>query len=62
MGISWQVDKERLAPGDRVAFFPHGTPGPYRAFLGILRENRKRAKRERELEKEKTGCVSKRMG
>jgi hypothetical protein len=28
-------------PGDRVAFLPYGTPGPYRAFLGIWREGRK---------------------
>jgi len=33
-------------PGDRVALLPHGTPGPYRYFLGIARENRERAKRE----------------
>ena len=33
-------------PGDRVAFFPHGTPGPYRVFLGIARENAERARRE----------------
>ena len=35
-----------VAPGDRVAFCPHGTPGPYRVFLGIVRENRERARRE----------------
>ena len=35
-------------PGDRVAFFPHGTPGPYRVFLGIARENAERARRESE--------------
>jgi hypothetical protein len=22
-------------PGDRLAFIPHGTPGPYRVLLGI---------------------------
>lgn len=33
-------------PGDRVAFFPHGTPGPYRVFLGIARENAERVRRE----------------
>ena len=33
-------------PGDRVAFFPHGIPGPYRVFLGIARENAERARRE----------------
>jgi len=35
-------------PGDRVAFFPKGTPGPYRVFLGMVRENVERARRERE--------------
>ena len=33
-------------PGDRLAFCPYGTPGPYRVFLGMVRENRKRARRE----------------
>ncbi|MDY6878817.1 MAG: hypothetical protein V2J25_01825 [Desulfatiglans sp.] len=37
---------DRLFPGDRVAFFPYGTPGPYRVFLGMARENRERALRE----------------
>lgn len=35
-----------VGPGDRVALLPHGTPGPYRFFLGMDRENRERAKRE----------------
>ena len=35
-------------PGDRVAFFPKGTPGPYRVFLGMARENVERARREKE--------------
>ena len=35
-----------VAPGDRIAFFPYGTPGPYRVFLGMVRENRERARRE----------------
>ena len=35
-------------PNDRVAFFPPGTPGPYRVFLGMVRENREREKREKE--------------
>ena len=35
-----------IGPGDRVALLPHGTPGPYRFFLGMDRENRERAKRE----------------
>ena len=34
-------------PGDRLAFFPFGTPGPYRVFLGIARENIERARREK---------------
>jgi hypothetical protein len=34
-------------PGDRVAFCPYGTPGPYRVFLGMARENEKRKHRER---------------
>jgi hypothetical protein len=38
---------DTVLPGDRVAFFPHGTPGPYRFFLGMIRENRKRAQREK---------------
>ncbi len=25
-----------LSPGDRIAFLPYGTPGPYRLFLGIV--------------------------
>jgi hypothetical protein len=33
--------------GDRVALLPHGTPGPYRFFLGIDRENRERVKKEK---------------
>jgi len=33
-------------PGDRLAFCPHGTPGPYRVFLGMARENLERARRE----------------
>jgi len=35
-------------PGDRLAFFPYGTPGPYRVFLGMVRENRERVRREGE--------------
>lgn len=37
-------------PGDRVAFFPSGTPGPYRVFLGMVRENLARARREKKEE------------
>ena len=36
-----------IHPGDRVALLPHGTPGPYRFFLGIDRENRERARKEK---------------
>jgi hypothetical protein len=39
---------DSVRPGDRVAFFPHGTPGPYRVFLGMARENRARIQRERQ--------------
>ena len=27
-----------LSPGDRVGFFPYGTPGPYRVFLGMVKK------------------------
>ena len=37
---------DTIFPGDRVGFFPNGTPGPYRVFLGIARESRERARRE----------------
>ena len=36
-----------VGPGDRVALLPQGTPGPYRFFLGMDRENRERARREK---------------
>jgi hypothetical protein len=29
-----------LAPGDRVGFVPHGTPGPHRFMLGLWRAGR----------------------
>jgi len=35
-----------VRPGDRVAFFPFGTPGPYRVFLGMARENQKRRRHD----------------
>ena len=38
---------DTVFPGDRVGFFPQGTPGPYRVFLGVVRENRERARREK---------------
>ncbi len=30
-----------IKPGDRVAFVPWGTPGPYRIFLGFIYKNKK---------------------
>ena len=30
------IDKT-VFPGDRIAFLPYGTPGPYRVFLGIVK-------------------------
>ncbi|MFZ5648250.1 MAG: MoaD/ThiS family protein [Bacillota bacterium] len=31
-----------VRPGDRIAFVPHGTPGPYRVVLGFFKgENQK---------------------
>ena len=42
-------------PGDRVSFFPHGTPGPYRVFLGIARENRERSRREKDGAQQEAG-------
>jgi len=39
-----------VSPGDRVALLPQGTPGPYRFFLGMDRENRERARREANVE------------
>jgi molybdopterin converting factor small subunit len=27
---------EKIYPGDRVAFVPPGTPGPYRVLLGMV--------------------------
>lgn len=38
---------DQVFPGDRVSFFPQGTPGPYRVFLGFARENLERARREK---------------
>ncbi len=38
---------DRVGPGDRVALFPFGTPGPYRVFLGMLKENLRRDKLEK---------------
>lgn len=30
----------KILPGDRVAFVPPGTPGPYRVLLGIYKKKR----------------------
>jgi hypothetical protein len=38
---------DKVFPGDRVAFVPYGTPGPYRVFLGMIRENKERVRREK---------------
>ena len=45
---------DRVMPGDRLAFVPYGTPGPYRVFLGMVRENKERQRREREIAKRET--------
>jgi len=37
---------DKVKPGDRLALFPFGTPGPYRVFLGMLRENLRRKRIE----------------
>lgn len=42
---------DTVLPGDRVSFFPFGTPGPYRVFLGMARENVERARREKKTRK-----------
>jgi len=34
----------RIMPGDRVAFVPHGTPGPHRYCLGIKQAGDKQKK------------------
>ena len=34
----------RIMPGDRVAFLPHGTPGPHRFCLGIKQAGDKHKK------------------
>lgn len=35
-----------LFPGDRIAFVPSGTPGPYRMLLGLFREKLEKERRE----------------
>lgn len=34
-GLAHPLEEGLIKPGDRVAFLPPGTPGPYRVFLGI---------------------------
>ena len=34
-GLIQSLDK-KVFPGDRVAFVPCGTPGPYRVLLGMV--------------------------
>jgi len=41
---------DSIFSGNRVSFFPHGTPGPYRVFLGMARENRERARRKKKFD------------
>ncbi|MBO8129250.1 MAG: MoaD/ThiS family protein [Peptococcaceae bacterium] len=36
-GVARPLNEARIRPGDRVAFIPPGTPGPYRVLLGIAR-------------------------
>ena len=35
-GKATPFGKGMIGPGDRVAFVPPGTPGPYRAMLGMV--------------------------
>ena len=35
-GLIKQLDA-KIYPGDRVAFVPSGTPGPYRVLLGMVK-------------------------
>lgn len=36
-GTVFRPEAGMVKPGDRVAFIPPGTPGPYRLLLGIAR-------------------------
>jgi len=36
-GVASPVAEGVIKPGDRVAFIPPGTPGPYRALLGMVK-------------------------
>lgn len=39
-GLAWGLDYP-VKPGDRVAFVPPGTPGPYRIMLGFVQKRHK---------------------
>lgn len=36
-GLAHPLEDGLVNPGDRVAFIPPGTPGPYRALLGMVK-------------------------
>ncbi|MDK2822449.1 MAG: hypothetical protein PWQ67_426 [Clostridia bacterium] len=36
-GLASSLEDGWVKPGDRVAFIPPGTPGPYRALLGMVK-------------------------
>ncbi len=44
-GIVFDVD-HAVMPGDRIAFVPHGTPGPHRLYLGLYRAGQANAESE----------------
>jgi hypothetical protein len=44
---------DKVFPGDRLALCPPGTPGPYRVFLGMARENVRRAHKKKAIKKDK---------
>ncbi|SFR14552.1 MoaD/ThiS family protein [Desulfoscipio geothermicus] len=35
-GVAGPLKNRSIRPGDRVAFVPPGTPGPYRVILGLV--------------------------
>ncbi|HEX3032974.1 MAG TPA: MoaD/ThiS family protein [Bacillota bacterium] len=35
-GLIQPLDEGQIKAGDRIAFVPPGTPGPYRVFLGMV--------------------------
>jgi len=38
-GKAASLEDGQVKPGDRVGFVPPGTPGPYRALLGMVKIN-----------------------